>query len=412
MSPWTSRLALLVLPALCIISGCPGSSSSVTWPSDRLDNKPTTQPVAVVTGDMDADDLPDVIDLWQGTPDASKPGVVAIQFQGTGGEWTPVTIDSNTRYAHGNGISLADVNKDGHMDVLVAAGDRLTYLRAPENPRTVADWMAFDIVASIEPNWLGWFDITAMDIDGKNGLDLVATLNDVGRLVWFESPADPATVDGWILHSIDSTTRSKADSIRLADINGDEVLDVVCSAPGDAAGVISWYERPEVLTNVWPKHIMTKFSGATRFALGDLNGDGADDLVAISPDKRQVAWFPRPETVTDPWDGWILADYTKSTSDERVPVDVAIADINGDGQLDVVVDTALPTGVYWYTPGDNIQARWTQTRVGGVSSATYGLMAVTDLDGDDLIDIVVPVDHDTDAALDRIDWLQNPGAAQ
>lgn len=403
-------LVMLGAFAMLAISGCPGSNTAVNWPTERLDNNPTTQPAAVVVADVDADGRRDVVSLWRGeTGDTSQPGVVAVHFNDAAGAWTNVIVNANTRYAKANGLSTADVNNDGRLDVLVAAHDRLTYLRAPANPRVGGDWTPFDITASINSDYQAWYDVAAMQIDGVNGLDIVATLNDVGRLVWFASPADPDTSDGWAIESIDSTTRGKADSLQLIDVNGDGVTDVVCSAPGDANGVISWYEKPADPTTPWTKHIMTSFSGATRFAFGDLDSNGTIDLAAISPTRRQGAWFPRPDDATGTWNGWVMADYTQFSDDQRVPIDIAIADMDNNGTQDVIIAASNPASLFWYSPGADNLARWEDYRIAAIANVGFGLFATDDVDGDGWNDVIVPVDQDGDNTLDRIDRFINPG---
>jgi len=404
--PLKRSLALLSCLVLLVTLGCPGPGAQ-NWPSQRLDNHPSSQPVAAVAGDLDADGLPDVASLWRGsTATGARPGAVAVHFQ-QAGSWATATVNAGTRYANANSLSLADVNLDGRTDILVAAHDRITYLRAPANPRVGADWTAFDIAASIREEFRGWYDVAATQIDARDGLDLVATLHNPGRLVWFAAPSNPDSVDGWQIHSIDSSTRSRADSLVLIDLNDDGRLDVVCSAPGDTNAVISWYEQPADPTAVpWRKNVMSSFAGATRLAMGDLDGDGRADLVAISPVDRRVAWFPQPEQPTRVWNGWVLVDYKRVSGDLREPVDVAVADIDGDGRLDVVVATVEPSGVFWYSPREDNRLRWTEHRVAATTDEGFGLIDVTDTDGDGLPDVVVPIIHNTASnthTLDRVE---------
>jgi hypothetical protein len=389
------------MAGLLLVSGCPDTSSAVNWADEQLDTNPSYTPVAVRVQDMDGDGRKDVVSLWRGT--TSRSGAVVIHYQEEDGSWTTSIVHPDTRYANANALTLADMNQDTHVDIVVAAHDRITLLVAPAAPRVVADWKAFDITASMGTDFKSWYDVAVMQIDGVNGLDIVGSLNDVGRLVWFAAPADVASSDGWTIHSIDSTTRSGADSLQLVDLSDDGRLDVVSSATGDSSGVISWYEQPiNPAAGTWPKHIMTSFAGATRFALGDLDGDGAIDLAAISPSGRRVAWFPHPTSATGVWNGWVLYNYKRLTGDEREPVDITLADIDQNGTLDVVVADASPASLFWYTPQEDNRLEWNEHRVAAYSDINYGFFAVDDVKGTGLPDVIVPVDSSTDNTLDRI----------
>lgn len=407
-----ARLSFLGCIVLLFTSGCPNPGAR-NWPSERLDSNPSTEPVAVVVADMDRDGLLDVVSLWRGESQAEgRLGTVAIHFQNPGLQWSTMALPAHERYRDANALTVGDVNHDQRMDVVVAAHDRITYLRAPAQTRNPDHWTTFDISASIRDEFLAWFDVALAQIDGRRGLDIVATLNDPGRLVWFASPENPDSADGWQIHSIDSTTRTRADSLTLVDLDEDGRLDVVCSAPGDTNGVISWYSQPaDPTTTPWPKHVMTRFTDATRLAMGDLDADGRPDLAAISPQAAWVAWFPHPHQATQDWNGWVLADYTPLRDDDREPVDIAMADIDGNGQLDVVVACVEPASVFWYTPREDNRLPWTEHRIAAVANAVYGLIDVADTDGDGFRDVIVPVVHESDETLDRIERFVNPTTA-
>jgi len=407
------KKASLMLAAMPLVAGCPdpGSATITGWNGTRVDDAVTILPVAARVFDMDGDGDLDVVSAWRGAlpGDGEQPGLIAIHFQQSPTSWTTAAIDSGPRYVEVNAITVADVNQDANPDVVAAAMDRIIYLSAPADPTATAAWEVFEIAASIGDDFNAWFDVAAGQIDGEGGLDIVAPLSQAedGRLVWLRSPPDPDSEQGWELIDIDAATRSQADSVALTDLNGDNLPDVVSTAPGESADGISWYEHPpDPVAGPWTKHPISDFAGATRFALADFNGDGRVDLAAISPTDQRAAWLAQPANLTDRWGGFVFMDFT-AQNDGRLPTDIVIADVEGNGQNDVVIAAADPGGAWWYTPGSNIQLTWSQHPIAILMPANAALIDVGDIDADGDADVTIPVQDEADGQ-DRVEWFANP----
>ena len=415
------RLFALVV-ALCVLAGCPSSggdsnqSAEPTWQVERADDNPTVSPVAAVVADMDGDGKLDIVSAWRGStdPNVNKPGLIAIHLQNGSGLWQTLVVEQGSRYQLVNAITVADVNVDTHPDIVVAAMDRIIYLRAPADLRADPGvggsnaWTSFDLAASIGDKFKAWYDVAVGQIDGQAGPDIAATLADDGRLVWFKAPTNPDTAADWVLEVIDATTRKQCDSLILADLNGDQKLDVISTAPGEAQDIISWYEHPANLdTNPWVKHAMSNFAGATRIALGDLDGDGKPDLVAISPKDKRVAWLIQPATASSRWGGFVMADFSQSL-DKRQPVAVAIADIDADGHKDIVIAATGPGIVSWFKPGSNDQLFWNEYQIVRSADIDVGLIGLGDINADNFVDVAVPEDNISRDTNDGAYWYRNP----
>lgn len=115
-------------------------------------------------------------------------------------------------------------------------------------------------------------------------------------------------------------------------------------------------------------------------AAGDIDGDGHMDLVAgrnwFRGGNQQGGgnWEPRPVRAIDDWNG-----YVQSNGDY-------LYDINGDGRLDVVAGSYLPTEVFWYeNPGEEdlrLGKVWPKHLLADTGNTCNEGQLLEDIDGD------------------------------
>ena len=110
-------------------------------------------------------------------------------------------------------------------------------------------------------------------------------------------------------------------------------------------------------------------------AAGDIDGDGATDLVSGRHWYRGGDWAPRPLRMIEDWNG-----YVESNGDY-------LFDVNQDGRLDVIAGSFLPSEVHWFeNPGEEalrLGQMWPRHVLADTEhSANEGQM-LTDVDGDD-----------------------------
>ncbi|MEQ8783509.1 MAG: VCBS repeat-containing protein [Roseibium album] len=186
----------------------------------------------------------------------------------------------------------------------------------------------------------------------------------------------------------------------FADINGDGLIDLIvgghewrqpslldrilrkvglASEPG-GGGELVWYENPE-----WTRHLITtSYAVRTDLDTADLDQDGDQDLVLTTD--QGLVWLRNPE-----WSSELI--------DDRKLHDVIAIDLDGDGWPELVARNQRFGG---YEDGDSVfiyarepPAKWRKHAV--AVNQGEGL-AVTDIDGDGLPDILV-----------NGLWLRNPG---
>jgi hypothetical protein len=192
------------------------------------------------------------------------------------------------KYAHGLGIG--DVNGDGRPDVICRHG----YWEAPPDPRS-GPWKW--VPADLGPDCA---HMIAYDVNGDGHPDVISSAAHLIGIWWHEQRPGPHGPE-WVRHEIDSTW-SQSHAILLADIDGDGTPDLVTGKRfwahgpnGDvepnAPAVLYWYQlRREGGRVEWVRRLIDDDSGVgTQFQVADVNGDGLLDVVTSN--KKGVFLF-------------------------------------------------------------------------------------------------------------------------
>lgn len=167
------------------------------------------------------------------------------------------------------GLSLADVDGDKNLDVLVDN----KWLKNPGNP-TQENWQAFVITDA--PSGM---KNAAGDLNGDGRIDIALSSEEGKGVWWFEAPEDP--IKGrWIKHLI-SDNYEGVHTLWLADFNDDGKLDIL-TAEMHTRGK----HRVTIFENIdggksWIEHIIAT-TGTHNAIAFDLNGDGKSDIVGCN----------------------------------------------------------------------------------------------------------------------------------
>jgi hypothetical protein len=154
------------------------------------------------------------------------------------------------------------------------------------------------------------------------------------------------------------------------DVDGNGTMDVVVAG---RTGPLVMYAGPE-----WHKTVLAAggYNGGVNGELADLDGDGDLDVVMGG-----VVWFANPRNGGTEWE--------MRRIDTEPIHDVEVADLNGDGRLDVVCRDQSAFGknghrIFSYTqsgPGEWKKEQWTCPHGEGLKAA--------DVDRDGRVDIVI-----------------------
>lgn len=402
-----SRLYLsCLLSSACWLSAMAEESPPIhgqAWTMQVIDNS-SQGADGVKRADFNGDGLDDIATGWEEggvTRIYIHPGLAQVRAP-----WPMIEVGSTPDVED---ALLVDLDGDGIMEVVACLEGEAKQVRVFRRGAKSAGgtWSATDFPALTGRQWMF---ARAGDIDGRHGIDLIiGAKNRKAELGWLESPADPSDLAAWRWHPL--TKAAWIMSIWLRDVDGDGDLDILYSdRMGEHAG-IWWLERPAEVHGPWPRHAIWR--GETEilsFGLGDIDGDGHEDLTAAL-DNGQILWLRRLGEA-NAWQP-IFIPVTGAVGDMR---DAVPGDIDGDGHMDIAVTTWNADGLHgvlWLkNDGSPLDGGWSQQAISGDQRGIkFDHLLLLDMDGDGDLDLLTCEEHETNGGLGVI-WYENPFGAR
>ncbi len=361
------------------------------------------EPSMVVAADMNMDGHIDVVV-------ADSEGDRLLWLQNDGGA-TPSfsTVQISATQDGIRSIAVVDIDMDGYPEIFSASTEDGRVVRWANGGGLAPQFTATVITDTLA----GVYSIAVNDLDRDGDLDVAAGTKDPadpansGSLVWFDSDGnDPPAYEQRAI-SIGGAVQS----VTIGDVDGDGDGDLLSADDTDNA----LYVLENRLCSVgFPARFVAsnRTFGADAVHAADLTGNGVPDIVSASffinpgsvlPEnpagRRDITWFAN--------DGNILPTLTEADTPIQAEggraQSVSSGDIDGDGDLDVLAASEAGNWIRWYENDGSGSPAFTQRTVKSLFFSARDAIAA-DVDGDGDMDVI-----GASSSENKVSWFENDG---
>ena len=332
--------------------------------SPHVINTPTTFVMDVFPVDMDGDGDVDV--LYSYFPSILATSGTAAWAENLGGA-VPVFTSHDIVSGAQASVRAADIDNDGDMDVIAIGASNVWLLTnsagAPAFPVFVKQTYA------VAPGVPGQVRVADLDSDG----DVDIAVGPVGLgTMWLEN-----VVGDFVVRNL-TVPSYRLSNLIAVDVDNDGDTDVLGS---HSTATPAWLENSGDHPPVFSNHSLATLYSNAPTGLGAFDGDGDGDVDIMSCS-----------------DAVVFHENTGGSPPTFVPRSLAslmaqsltIADVDGDGNPDVVVLTNSATSsLLWYKPVGGTPLTFTSRTLASTSgNSAFGATVAVDMDGDGYVPLI------------------------
>jgi hypothetical protein len=342
-------------------------------------------PLGIASADVNGDGRVDLITANQFGDDASV--LLNATARTAGGR--AFVRPPEFRPGPGRALALGDINNDGRLD-LVTADTAVNTMRVLQNDTTPGSGVAsftggVDFGTGVDP-----FGLAVADLDGDGLVDVDAAGNASTTISVLRNTSAPGFTASFDTRTDSSTGVSSAPfAVAIGDLNGDGRPEVVSANQG--VSKVSVFVN-KTIGGGDPLEARKDFATGTSpraVAIGDLNGDGQPDLVTANAISNDVSILLNATPFLEQPQFAPKRDVAAGVA----PFSVALDDFNGDGKLDIAAannDNAGGTLAILLneTPTGSTAVAFAPVELFAAAQNCVGIV-INDLNGDGRPDVVV-----------------------
>jgi hypothetical protein len=307
----------------------------------------------------------------------------------------------NHNAASAKEVALADIDGDGNLDIVSISGpstsgysDKISWYRNLDGLGTFGPQINIAIDAYDSPDGLAVYDVDADgDTDIVTALDNWPTTGD--RIVWYSNNGSGS----FSTEQVIAAGPNGVTALRNVDLDSDGDMDLVCASRLD--NTVCWFSNLNGSGSFGPRQVITSTAlSVADVAIADLDSDGDKDVAYVSNGSADdLLWQPNLGAGT-----FGVAQTINSNIDSNGAMSLAAADVDSDGDMDIVVGEA--TKLTW---SENLYgiANFEPPKIISAAVSTVTSTQLSDADNDGDLDILL-----TSSGNNKVVWFKNQGINQ
>jgi len=230
-------------------------------------------------------------------------------------------------------------------------------------------------------------------LDGDGDQDVLSASRNDDKIFWFENEDG---LGDFGTEQIITTNTDAPYATYASDIDGDGDLDILSASLQDVK--IAWYENEDGMGNFGEQQIIATDTGNPYSVYAaDLDGDGDQDVIYSSLGFDRIVWHKNEDGLGNFSSELIITNSTDA------PSSVYAIDLDGDGDQDVLSASFGDNKIAWYENQDGL-GNFGLQQVISLDAMEATSVFATDIDSDGDIDVLSASSEDG-----KIAWYENLG---